>query len=68
MHPHVIGRRQLRPLSRQFERSHLEPQLIASAYECACPIVRRTWTFPNRTPATPQPCRLGAAAAAATGG
>lgn len=68
MHPHVIGRRRLRPLTRQFERSRLEPQLIASAYECACPIARRTLTSRTETTAAPQPAQPRAAAHVAWGG
>ena len=69
MHPHVLGRRQRpRSLTHQFERCYLEPQLIASAYECACPMTRRTQSSGNQTPAAPQRARACAAAGAASWG
>jgi hypothetical protein len=68
MHPHVVGRRRWRPLTRQFERSHWEPQLIASAYECACPIARRTLTSRTQPSTKPQRARPRAAAHVAWGG
>ena len=69
MHPHVFHRhRRPRPLTRQFERSHLEPQLVASAYECACPFARRILTSRISTPATPPLTRTGASAAGGRGG
>ena len=43
-----IRTRQLPPLQRGFERSRLENQLIATAYELAVPIRRQTLPTPQR--------------------
>ncbi len=47
-HAHVRTRR-LPPLPRGFERSRLEEQLIATAYELAVPICRQTLAVPPRS-------------------
>jgi hypothetical protein len=63
MHPPTGRRQRPRPLARQFERSHLEPQLIASAYELAYPLTRRPLTSRIPTPAAPPvACPRGGAA------
>jgi len=43
-----VRTRQLPPLQRGFERSRLEEQLIATAYELAVPIRRQSLPAPQR--------------------
>jgi hypothetical protein len=68
MHPAVLGRRRPRLLSRQFERSYLEPQLIACAFEWACPLSRRPLTPRIPTSVPPPSAQSRAAARSALGG
>lgn len=69
MHPHVLPRpRRARLLTRRFERSHLERQLLATAYECACPIARHALTSSHPTPARSQATPSRVAGRAAAGG
>jgi hypothetical protein len=46
-----VRTRQLPPVQRGFERSRLETQLIATAYELAVPIRRQALPTPQRCPA-----------------
>jgi hypothetical protein len=43
-----VRTRQLPPLQRGFERSRLEKQLIATAYELAVPVRRQSLPTPQR--------------------
>ena len=45
-----VRTRQLPPLQRGFERSRLEQQLVATAYELAVPIRRQLLSAPQRSP------------------
>ncbi len=45
-----VRTRQLPPLQRSFERSRLEEQLIATAYELAVPLHRQVLSTPQRSP------------------
>ena len=45
-----VRTRQLPPLQRGFERSRLEDQLIATAYELAVPIHRQVLSSSQRSP------------------
>ena len=44
-----VRTRQLPPLQRGFERSRLEEQLIATAYELAVPLCRQSLSTPPRS-------------------
>ena len=44
-----VRTRQLPPLQRGFERSRLEQQLVARAYELAVPIRRQSLSAPQRS-------------------
>jgi hypothetical protein len=68
MHPHDGCRKGRRTLTRHFERSYVEPQAIASAYEFACPICRRRIVSRKVAPGSSRPVRARAAASAAQGG
>jgi hypothetical protein len=50
-----VRTRQLPPVQRGFERSRLETQLIATAYELAVPIRRQALPAPQRCPAEEVP-------------
>ncbi len=44
-----VRTRQLPPLQRGFERSRLEEELVATAYELAVPICRQSLSTPQRS-------------------
>jgi hypothetical protein len=43
------------PLQRSFERSRLEEDLVATAYELAVPVLRRSRSSPRRRTPNPSP-------------
>ncbi len=68
MRPPHVRRPRPRALARLFERSRLEPQLVAAAYELAVPVIRRALPPTPGGPPAPRAAGVPTLSHAPTGG